>query len=85
MAKSAVLTTDFLFSFPNALRQFNITLSKLHVRIMKTKSFEESLKKKFIKQKYNQKKPKRKQYKKIRILDISVSFRSSSARTFDQM
>lgn len=31
---------------------------------MKTKSFEESLKKKFIKQKYNQKKPKRKKYKK---------------------
>lgn len=52
---------------------------------MKTKSFEESLKKKFIKQKYNQKKPKRKKYKKIRILDISVSFRSSSARAFDQM
>lgn len=52
---------------------------------MKTKSFEESLKKKFIKQKYNQKKPKRKKYKKIRILDISVSFRSSSAHTFDQM
>ena len=47
---------------------------------MKTKSFEESLKKKFIKQKYNQKKPKRKKYKKIGILDISVSFRSSSAR-----
>ena len=52
---------------------------------MKTKSFEESLKKKFIKQKYNQQKPKRKKYKKIRILDISVSLRSSSARTFDQM
>ena len=53
---------------------------------MKTKSFEDSLKKKFIKQKYNQQKPKRKKYKKkIRILDISVSFRSSSARTFDQM
>ena len=52
---------------------------------MKTKSFEESLKKKFIKQKYNQQKPKKKKYKKIRILDISVSFRSSSARTFDQM
>lgn len=31
---------------------------------MKTKSFEESLKKKFIKQKYNQKKPKRKNTKK---------------------
>ena len=31
---------------------------------MKTKSFEESLKKKFIKQKYNQQKPKRKKYKK---------------------
>ena len=52
---------------------------------MKTKSFEESLKKKFIKQKYKQQKPKRKKYKKIRILDISVSFRSSSACTFDQM
>ena len=31
---------------------------------MKTKSFKESLKKKFIKQKYNQKEPKRKKYQK---------------------